>query len=340
VLCAVVNAYSGGTDETHAALSSVAANANKTIVGVLLDFTPVASVSDAPDVMGSLPTFDAGVDAVHALAALTAYAHWRDRDPGAVPMLEVDEAEARRLVNSWLGAVPDGRTLDPDETAELLGTYGIRLVPSFPVTSKSEAVRTAQKLGWNVVLKATSQAIRGRPDQASVHRNLDDEAELGQAWDDLGRLVDQLGLGSAEEVAVAAPVVQAMAPPGVALVIGSREDAAFGPIVSIGLDGIATELLGDTAYRVPPLTTADAAGMVRDLRAAPALFGRHGGRGVDVSAVEDVLHRLSQLADDLPQLASVTLRPCVASVNGIAVLGGTVTIAPTADQRDPLARGL
>jgi hypothetical protein len=91
---------------------------------------------------------------------------------------------------------------------------------------------------------------------------------------------------------------------------------------------------------VPPLTTADAAGMVRDLRAAPALFGRHGGRGVDVSAVEDVLHRLSQLADDLPQLASVTLRPCVASVNGIAVLGGTVTIAPTADQRDPLARGL
>ena len=61
---------------------------------------------------------------------------------------------------------------------------------------------------------------------------------------------------------------------------------------------------------------------------------------MDVTAVEDLLHRMAQLADDLPQLASVTLRPCIASVNGIAVLGGTVTIAPTGDLRDPLARGL
>ena len=110
--------------------------------------------------------------------------------------------------------------------------------------------------------------------------------------------------------------------------------------VSVGLDGIATELLGDVAYRVPPLTTADGAAMVRDLKAAPALFGRHGGRSMDVAAVEDLLHRMAQLADDLPQLASVSLRPCVASVNGIAVLGGEVIIAPTADQRDPLAREL
>ena len=65
-----------------------------------------------------------------------------------------------------------------------------------------------------------------------------------------------------------------MAPPGVALVVRSREDAAFGPILSLGLDGLASELLGDVVHRVPPLTTVDAAGMVRGLRAAPLLFGR------------------------------------------------------------------
>ena len=102
---------------------------------------------------------------------------------------------------------------------------------------------------------------------------------------------------------MAVPVVQKMAPPGVALVVASREDAAFGPIVSLGLDGIASELLGDVVYRVPPLTTADAAVMVRDLRAAPVLFGRHGSPGVDVVAVQDLLHRVAQLADDLPQVA-------------------------------------
>jgi hypothetical protein len=131
-----------------------------------------------------------------------------------------------------------------------------------------------------------------------------------------------------------------MAPPGVALVITGREDAAFGPIISLGLDGIPSELLGDTVYRVPPLTTVDAAAMVRDLRAAPTLFGQHGGPGVDIEAIEDLLHRVAQAADDLPQLASLTLKPCVAAVEGVAVLGARAFIAPTADRRDPLARTL
>ena len=82
------------------------------------------------------------------------------------------------------------------------------------------------------------------------------------------------------------------------------------------------------------------AAMVRDLRAAPTLFGRHGAPGVDVAGIEDLLHRLARMADEIPQLASVTLRPCVASYHSIAVLGARILTAPTADQRDPLARTL
>jgi hypothetical protein len=62
--------------------------------------------------------------------------------------------------------------------------------------------------------------------------------------------------------------------------------------------------------------------------------------GVDIAAIEDLLHRMAQLSDAIPQLASVTLRPCVASVHSISVLGGRVFVAPTANQRDPLARVL
>jgi hypothetical protein len=108
----------------------------------------------------------------------------------------------------------------------------------------------------------------------------------------------------------------------------------------MGLDGLASELLGDVVYRVPPLTTVDAAGMVRGLRAAPLLFGREGAPGVKVAAVEDLLHRVAQLADDLPQLASLALSPCVASIEGITVLGAAIRLAPTDDQRDPMARVL
>ena len=319
VVCAAVNAFDKGTKDVILALEDVAAEAAKPLIGVFLDFHPPLSTDGQSDSPGLLPRFDGSVDAIQALSALTAYAAWRERDLGAVPRLEVDTQAARRVVNRVLAEQPAGRELTDIETAELLETYGIRLLPQVGVSSLTEAITAAEKLGWNVVLKATTAAVRGRPDLASVHRNIDNPAGMADAWQDLRQLVAEIGLPDDEDLSVTKPVVQAMAPPGVALIITSREDAAFGPMISVGLDGIPSELLGDVVYRVPPLTTVDAAGMVRELKTAPTLFGRHGAPGVDIAGIEDLLHRMAQLADAIPQLASITLRPCVASVNSISV---------------------
>jgi acyl-CoA synthetase (NDP forming)/RimJ/RimL family protein N-acetyltransferase len=340
VVCGAVNAFNQGTDNIILALENVAAEAAKPLIGVFLDFHPPLQSSGEPDAPGILPRFDGSVDAIQALSALTDYAQWRERDPGAVPMMEVDTQEAKLIVNRVLAEQPTGRELTEIETAELLAAYGINMVRQFAVSGLADAVAAAGQLGWNVVLKATSSAVRGRPDLASVHRNIDSAAEMADAWKDLRQLVTEIGLADDESLSAAMPVVQAMAPSGVALIITSHEDAAFGPIISLGLDGIPSELLGDTVYRVPPLTTVDAAEMIRELKAAPTLLGRHGAPGVDIAGIEDVLHRVAQLSDAIPQLASVTLRPCVASVGSISVLGARVFIAPTADQRDPLARVL
>jgi acyl-CoA synthetase (NDP forming)/RimJ/RimL family protein N-acetyltransferase len=340
VVCAAVNAFGQGTEDIIPDLENVAAEATKPLIGVFLDFHPPLISSGEPDAPGLLPRFDGSVDAIQALSTLTTYTQWCERDPGAVPLVEADPQAAKLLVNRILAEQPAGRELTEIETAELLRTHGINLVRQFQVSSLADAVAAADQLGWSVVLKATSSAVRGRPDLASVHRNIDNPAEMADAWKDLRRLLAEIGLPDDDSLSIAIPVVQAMAPAGVALIITSHEDAAFGPIVSLGLDGIPSELLGDTVYRVPPLTTVDAAEMVRELKAAPTLFGRHEAPAVDVAAIEDLLHRVAQLSDAIPQLASVTLRPCVASVSSISVLGARVFIAPTAGQRDPLARVL
>ena len=340
VVVATVNVFESDLDATHVALAKLARTATKPLLTVRLDFHREHLDQDEPDGRGEMATYEAPGDAIDALSAVTAYAHWLERDPGAVPLLDTDEERARRLVNRMLFRHPEGGELDRAEVAELLAAYGIELVPNFPVRSLDEAIEVAERLGWNVVLKASARALRGRPDQASVHRNLNHAIDMRDAWHDLTDFVTGLGFERGPDLAAAVPVVQKMVPPGVALVVSSREDAAFGPIVSMGLDGIASDLLGDVVHRVPPLTTADAAAMVRDLRAAPVLFGRHGSPGVDVAAVQDLLHRVAQLADDLPQVAELTLRPCLAARTGVAVLGAVVHIAPTADHRDPRARVL
>ena len=339
VICTVVSPYRRA-NPVEEALERLSKTSTKPLLYVPLDFRDPMPTRVEPDGRGQLVAFTEPGDAVRALGLATEYAGWLARDPGAVPLLDADEAAAKRLVNRVLARDPAGRLLTQDESAALLSAYGIKLVTRTAVHTFEEAVAAAEEMGWDVVLKASAPELRARPDQAAVYRNLDNIDELRQAWQDLTQVVSVLGFDPEEAITAAAPVVQKMAKPGVALVIRCREDAAFGPMITLGLDGLASELLGDVVHRVPPLTTVDAAGMVRGLRAAPVLFGRHGAPAVDVAAVEDLLQRAAQLADDLPQLATLTLSPCVASRSGVAVLGASIRLAPTDDHRDPMARVL
>ncbi|TDT33223.1 GNAT family N-acetyltransferase [Naumannella halotolerans] len=343
VLVAPVDPYGLLGMSARQALEERARVTSKPLIGVFVDFDEITEAIDRPDGQGQLPAFTGYADALYGLASGTAYARWRDRDSGAVPLFDHDVPAARRVIRAVLAEAPDGRTCTPEETTTILRAYGINPVPSYPVGTLDDAVARAEQLGWNAVLKATSPLVRGQRDLASVHRNIDDPDEMQQAWQELAELTAQLQPAEVAEgdwVTLARPVVQAMMVPGVSLVLRSREDPAFGPIISVAVAGLAEDLLGDTSYRVSPLTTQDARAMVRDLKAAPVLFGRHGAAGVDVAKVEDLLTRLAQLGDDLPQIADCRLSPVIASRDQVAVAGAQITLAPTADERDARFRRL
>jgi acyl-CoA synthetase (NDP forming) len=123
-------------------------------------------------------------------------------------------------------------------------------------------------------------------------------------------------------------VVQAMAPPGVSVVVGVVDDPSFGPVMSFGLAGAAMELLGDRAYRILPAGDAEVAELVRSVKAAPLLFGYRGAEPVDVAALEELLLRVGCLAEDLPEVAEVRLAPVTVAAQGLAVLHAEVSLAP------------
>lgn len=354
VLCATVDTFGATNAEVRDHLRELD-NRGKPLIASLLDFAGTDTVTEGPDEVGDLPVYHSVNDAVQAFAEVTRYAAWRERDSGAVPMWEHDEHSPRRVVNKALAEHPQGRELGPAETRDVLRGFGIGVVPSHRVDTLDQARTKAEELGWGVVLKATAPGVRGRQDLAGVYRNLDDADELAEAWHDLTGLLEILGLhdpvgvdqhdgddrpGSVD-LSAGAPVIQSMVPVGVSLAIESREDSAFGPVVKVGLEGLVSDLLSDVVFGVPPLTTTDAQQMVRDLKAAPLLFGSYGGSpAIDVSALEDLIHRVTQMADELPQLALLRLAPCIASPSGINVVGARIVVAPTAEQRDSLARSL
>jgi acyl-CoA synthetase (NDP forming)/RimJ/RimL family protein N-acetyltransferase len=106
---------------------------------------------------------------------------------------------------------------------------------------------------------------------------------------------------------------------GVSTRIVTMEDPSFGAVVSFGLSDVAAALLDDRAYRLAPLTEAEAAELVRAIRTAPLLFGHRGAEPVDAGALERLLLRVSRLADDLPEVLRLDLDPVLAHSSGVTV---------------------
>jgi acyl-CoA synthetase (NDP forming) len=131
-----------------------------------------------------------------------------------------------------------------------------------------------------------------------------------------------------------------MATPGVATLVTVSDDPSFGALVSFGVGGLATDLLGDRAYAAVPLTDRDAAELVRAPRASPLLFGYRGAQEVDVAALEDLLLRVSRLAEDVPEVLAMHLEPVLVAASGLEVLSAAIRVGPVTGRVDPGPRRL
>lgn len=334
----VVHVELGGLAEALSAAASTAPQAGSTAPGAVGGAHPSRRAERLPAVVGErpftgvdppeearlIPAYPAAERAVRALAEAVKYAQWRREaaEPGKVPEsidAAIDEKGAAELIGGLL-ARGQGLTLGTDETCELLGTYGIPVRGVLPAPDPDGAVAAARTIGYPVALKATAPHLRHRADLGGVRLDLADEEQLRRAYAELTGL-----FGKPEEVR---PVVQGMAPRGVDTVVRAVIDPAAGAVLSFGLAGPASQLLGDTAHRLIPVTDRDATSLIRSIRTAPLLFGWRGSAPVDTGALEELLLRVSRLVDDHPEVIAVSLEPVVVAQSGLSVLGASVRLAP------------
>lgn len=333
------------TDAIARAVAEAAARTGRTTVVSALGLHGMPDELASGDVR--IPAFSTPEDAVWALGAVVRYAQWRTQDHGTPVRPALREgvsdgaarAQARTLVEALLTQElvqdPAGAVLDQATAAELLACYGLTLWSSRSVRTADDAVAAAEELGWPVALKIAAPALRHRADLGGVRLDIADAEDLRE---DAERML----AAAASLLPAPDPVleVQAMAPTGVACVVRSVEDELFGPVVSFGLAGDAVDLLDDVTHGVPPLTDVDVARMVRGVRAAPRLFGYQGAPAADVAALEDVLARVSVMAEDLPELASLELYPVAVAERGAAVLHATIRLRPAERRTDAPRRAL
>jgi acyl-CoA synthetase (NDP forming)/RimJ/RimL family protein N-acetyltransferase len=315
--------------EYATALREAVADAGKPVVTTFLAAEGIPdslAVRDAAGVpaRGSVPSYPGPERAALALSRAVRYAAWRERPLPEVVRPEGADAEAARaLVDGWLAADPDGRWLTDAETVQLLGSYGVAVTEFRTTHGPAEAAVAAAGLGFPVAVKATGEHWRHRTDFAGVRLDLSSaEAVRGAA-------AELAAVTGSDEVHV-----QRMAVKGISCTVGVQDDPSFGSLVSFGLAGVISDLLGDRAYRVLPVTPTDAHDLVRAPRAAPLLAGYRGSEPCDLAALEDLVLRVATLADDVHELREVSCEPVLASATGAAVTGARVRLGPPPSRAD------
>lgn len=318
----------GAASDVAAELLRVSRDSGKPVLATFeghLGMHPDLRVGDgATPSRGSIPSYAAPEEAVRALAQVVKYAQWRAQPVVPPPALEdIDTARAKALVERHLA---DGEW----DAAQLLACYGLEVWPADIVRSPDEAIEAAGRLGWPVVLKVADPDASRRA--GTVRLGLAGPDSVRHAY---AEFTAQLG----DDVELA---VQRMAPqPAVPTVVSVAEDPAFGPVVSFGLGEVTARLLLDQGYRLAPLTTEDAAGLVRSVRAAPLLFGEYGYPPVAVSALEDLLVRVGRLANDLPEVSRLDLDQVLVGESSVIVLSARAHLhTPTAPRQDTAPRRL
>ncbi len=319
-------------EEVANVLASIGEQSDKPIASTFLGTEGVPELLRVTDVLGgsagrgSVPSYPAPESAVRALARVVNYAEWVASDAGEfVTFPDLRTGDARAIVREVLRLAPRGAVLSTEQTHAILECYGIDLWTWINVHTMEEAIAAGERLGWDVVLKAGSEHLRARPDLAHIWRGILGPDDMAEAWDNL--------TGWAGMRADTRFFVQRNATDGIPLSFSVTEDALFGPLVSFGLTGAPSELLGDRAYGIPPLTDTDAAAMVSGLRSAPLLYGYRGSDPVDVAAIQDLILRLAAMKDDLPELAELDLEPVLVSDTSMTVLSARAKVVPTADRR-------
>jgi acyl-CoA synthetase (NDP forming)/GNAT superfamily N-acetyltransferase len=325
-----------GTAYARALREAVADSRSKPIVSTFLalEGVPEELAVPGPDgtpARGSVPSYPSPERAVFALARVIRYAEWRSAPQGRFERPEdIRPEDARRLIADSMAAGGGAeRELTDTEVVHLLDCYGIHVVPFRVVGTAEEAVAAADDLGYPVAMKSASARLRHRTDLAGVRLDLDTPDGVRGAYAALRDVSD-----------VDEMYVQRMSPKGNSCVIGLQDDPSFGTLVSFGLSGVASDLLGDRAYRAVPLTDADAAGLVRAPRAAPLLTGYRGGDPADLDALQDVVLRVAALAEDVPEVRVLALEPVLASAAGAHVAGARVTVGPPPSRHDTGPRRL
>ena len=333
---------------TPQAMSDATQTAEKLrALGSFDDKPLIASWMGGPDIAAgeailnrsNIPTFAFPDTAVHMFNYMWHY-NYNLRslyETPILPMDSYDETPDRATVESIIKhALSTGRTILTEyESKQVLGAYYVPTVETHLAVDADTAIQAAETMGYPVVLKLNSETITHKTDVGGVQLNLRDADAVRAAFE---RIKTSVGEKVGAEHFQGVTVQQMIKLDGYELIVGSSIDPQFGPVLLFGTGGTLVEVFKDRSLGLPPLNTTLAQRMMEQTKIYQALKGVRGRDPVDLTQLQKIMVRFSQLVVEQPWIKEIDINPLLASPDHITALDARVVLHSPETPEDKLPR--
>ncbi len=270
-------------------------------------------------IQAGIPTFPAPEDAVDSFMQMYTYSRNLEllqETPPRLPYdLKVNTKQARTFIDECFKR--GVKLLTEIESKAILSAYGIPVNHTVAASSAAAAVKAAKAMGFPVVLKIHSPDIFHKSEVDGVRTHLNHEEDVLAAYEEITAKAREVQPeANIYGVTVQTQVLKA----DLELILGSKRDPDFGPIILFGMGGVLTEAFRDTAVDLPPLNLLLARRLMGRTQVYRLLQGFRNIPPTNLEAVEEILVRLSQLVTDFPEIVELDINPLlIASGQPVAV---------------------
>ena len=284
-----------------------------------------------PRTRAGVPNFLFPESCANVLASAVERAEWLSAPLGEAPQYpDLDVRAARGTVDAFLDRDPAGGWISLGEAEALLATHGVPIVGSYRCPDVERAITVATEIGEAIALKADFEAPGHASDIDAVLRGLEGEAAIREGWRELQRRMQIAGY----------PWIGAIVQPlytleGASVLVGAVADPDLGPVLAVGLGGRQAALGRSTAFRLLPVTDADAEELISSSESVAAeLDGFRGSEPLDRAALRELILRFALLLRTSPEVVEADLNPVRCTTTGCVVLDARLRI----ERRRPIER--
>ena len=252
---------------------------------------------------GDVPYYTYAEGAIRTLAAMIKFAIWINTPEGKVTKFKVNKAKAKKIFDK---VKKEKRpNLLEEEGLEVLKAYGMPLPASGLAKTEAEAVKVANKIGYPVVMKIASPQIIHKSDAGGVKVNLTNDNEIKESFKTIIKNAKKYN----KKAEIKGVLIVEMVKGGKEMIIGSKLEPGFGPVIMLGMGGIYVEVLKDVTFKIAPVSNKEADDMISEIKTQKLLQGVRGEKPSDISKLSECIQRLSQLVTDFKEIKELDMNP-------------------------------